>query len=462
MLSFGAALLMDMGTMKSKVVIDTAEILNTVGLVRKVLVVSILNIIDGWGGERGQLELHSSRSVWAAAIGSKKQRLKAIDDINTFSENNPDKVSWLLINAEGLESVLPELLRCGFCMTVVDESTIIKTRTASRSKTMSEYFSKTPYKIIMTGNPIPKSPAEAFSQYHFCDEGVFGSRYYPHVDRYFDVDYFGKVLEVKDSVSFDKELYSIAYRVKKSDCLSLPPKVYKEIHVEMTKEQKAAYKLMYDDAVSAYEEYSCTAPMTITKFLRCSQICGGFFPGTKVTEDGEIIEEMEARPILPNPKMEALVEVVKTLQEQGEKIVIWARFRKEIEAIHKRMQEEGFKAVIYYGGVNYADKIKAKQDFNAGLADIFIGNAQSAGKGLNELAGSSYALYYSNDYSTENRQQSEDRQTRYGMNEKVSCTYIDFLCKESIDIECFNVLRSDQDFSEAILSRKLHLKHKQE
>lgn len=457
MLSHGVALLMDMGTMKSKVVLDAAEILHSVGLVRKVLVVTILNIVDVWGGDGGQLEQHSSRSIWASAIGSKKERLRAIDGINTYSANNPNTLCWVLINAEGLDSVLIELVRSQFDMVVVDESTIIKTRTSKRAKTMTGYFSKAPFKIIMSGNPIPKGADEAFSQYYFVDEGVFGSRYYPFVEKYLDVDYFGKVLSVKDPEAFDEEFYSIAFRVKKSECLSLPDKVYQTIFVDMSPEQSKSYEAMYEDAVSSYDDFACTAPMTITKFLRCSQIAGGFFPGIKQTEDGSV-GEMDARPILPNPKMEALVEVVGRLREQKENIVIWARFRKEIEAIHERMQKEGHRSVIYYGGVSYKEKIEAKQKFINGGADIFIGNAQSAGKGLNELAGSSYSLYYSNDYSAECRQQSEDRTTRPGMDISVSCTYIDFVCRDSIDEECLDVLLSDKDFAEVILSRKYRRK----
>jgi SNF2 family DNA or RNA helicase len=439
--------------MKTKVIIDTGEILNSIGLVQKVLVVTILNIVDGWGGEGGQLDKHSSRSIWASAIGSKKERLRAIEDINTFSESNPDTLCWVLINAEGLDSVLPELLRSKFDLVVVDESTIIKTRTAGRTKTMVEYFKKAPFKIIMTGNPIPKGADEAFSQYHFVDEGVFGSKYYPHVERYFDVDYFGKVLSVKDPEGFDEELYSIAYRVKKSDCLSLPPKVYQTVYVQMTKEQEKSYQAMYEDAVSSYDDFSCAAPMVITKFLRCSQIAGGFFPGIKQSEDGSV-GEMDARPILPNPKLESLVEVVGQLREQKEKIVIWARFRKEIESIQERMLKEGHRSVVYYGGVNYKTKVEAKQKFNTGGADIFIANAQSGARGLNELAGASYVIIYSNDYSAECRQQLEDRTTRPGMNEAISCTYIDMVCRGTIDEDCLAVLQSDKDFAEIILSRR--------
>jgi SNF2 family DNA or RNA helicase len=465
MLTHGAALLMDMGTMKTKTVIDTAEILHSAGLVNKVLVITILNIVDGWAGQNGQLEKHSSNSVWSEAIGSAPQRKRAIQDVNDAAGKNMG-LCWCLINIQGVRVVYDDLVNANFDMVVIDESTIIKTRTASQTKEVISGFKKAPFKIIMTGNPIPKAADEAFAQYLFIDEGVFGKRYSSFIDKYCDVDYFRKVTGLKDAASFDEELYSIAFRVKQEECLSLPPKMYQITYVNMTKEQEKIYGEMYEDAVSSFDDLQCSAPFVITKFLRCSQIAGGFFPGNEMEvleddEEGKIVQlgAHRVKALDPNPKMEALVDVVNRLREQGEKIVIWARFRAEIEMIHERMLKEKHAPVLYYGGVKYKDKTAAKHAFNTGLANIFIGNAASAGKGLNELAGASYVIYYSNSYSSEDRQQSEQRTTRPGMDESRSCMYIDLVCRGTIDEDCLEVLQGDKDFADAILSRRLDKIH---
>ena len=77
-------------------------------------------------------------------------------------------------------------------------------------------------------------------------------------------------------------------------------------------------------------------------------------------------------------------------------------------------------------------------------------------KGLNDLVGANYVIYYSNDYSADNRQQSEDRTNRQGTKgDKV--LYIDLLMKDTIDIQVLDVLRSNQNFSDTILNHNVIL-----
>jgi SNF2 family DNA or RNA helicase len=459
MLNHGAALLMDMGTMKTKTVIDTAEIMHSLGLIRNTLVITVLEITDTWGGDGGQLEQHSSRSAWAIATGSKSKRLKAIEEVKWGSLHDSTTLCWLIINVDGVKTVEKEICDLRPDLVIIDESTVIKSRQADRTKLILESFSNARYKIIMTGNIMPKGAHEVFSQYKFVDEGVFGSKFSRFQEDHLEVDYFGAFIRLKDPERFHKTLHSIAYRVTKDECLSLPPKVYERVVVEMTSEQKKAYKEMEEEAMASYDDLNCAAPFVITKFLRCSQIAGGFFPGVKADEDGA--GEMTARPITPNPKIEVLIDMIQRLPA-NEQIVIWARFRMEIAAIHARLQKEGISSVTFYGGVSRNARIEARHTFSSREARVFIGNASSGGKGLNDLVGAGYVFYYSNDYSAENRQQSEDRNHRPGIRTDRSVTYIDLITKGTIDEEVVDVLKSNKDFSDALLSRTLQLKQEEE
>ncbi len=451
MLSAGAALLMQMGTMKTKTVIDCCEIMHSLSFIRKVLVITVLEICDVWGGKGGQLEQHSSSSCWAIATGSKSRRIKEIDRMKVIQK---EKLNWLIINIDGVRTTQKELCDMKFDMVVIDESTVIKSRQADRTKVVLESFCEVPYKIIMSGNIMPKGANEVFSQYKFIDEGIFGSWFSRFQEKHLEVDYFGAFIRLKDPELFHKELHSIAYRVTKDECLFLPPKVYSTVAVEMVPEQKKAYKEMEIEAMASYGDLECTAPFIITKFLRCSQIAGGFFPGIPADQDG--YGEMSARPILPNPKIEVLIDMIKSLPS-SEQVVVWARFRMEIQAIQARMEKEGIPSVVFYGGVSPKARTEARQLFSSGKARIFIGNPSSGGKGLNDLVSASYVFYYSNDYSAENRQQSEDRNHRPGVSADRSVTYIDLITKGTIDEEVVQVLKSNKDFSDMLLSRSLKI-----
>jgi len=425
-----------MGVGKTKTVIDTAELMFSQKIIRTIIVICPLSIVDVWCGEKGELALHSSYSVWSALIGVKKNRIFHLD---TYIKN---RLNWYVINAEGLATIEKEFSQKIFDMAIVDESTTIKNRMAQRSKLVVKLFQKVPYKIIMSGNPTPKSPDEIFSQYLFAEPGIFGTNYTKFRDEYFITDYFNKIIGYKEKEEFERKFHSIAFRKTKQECLDLPPKVYQAIHIPMHAEQQKIYDKMFKDAIAYYEDKTCAAPVVITKMLRLSQIAGGFFP----LEEGS-----KAIALKINPKIERLLEIIQEVPIE-EQIVVWARFRKEVELIFERLSKEGISSVKFYGAVSTKERIKSRELFKNKEVRVFIGNPATGGKGINDLVNATTVIYYSNDYSAENRTQSEDRNHRRGT---IKVTYVDLVMKDSIDEEVLTVLRSDRDFSEALLNRSV-------
>ena len=445
MVSRGAALFMEMGTGKTKAMIDVTGVLHANGIISRALVVAPLPIVDAWGNEEfGELTKHAGndRNIWFPILGkSKKQRE---DALKAMLQYKGPKMVWGLINIEGLVVVKDALKSLKPDLMLLDESTIIKNRTAQRTKLAIELFEATPFKVISSGNPIPKSPDEIFAQYKLIEPGAYGSSFMSFREKFFEVDYFNKIKGFKPGMeaAYNKVFHDFAFVKRKQDCLSLPPKVYLTHAVDMTPEQAKLYGDMEKDALAFYKDKACAAPVVITKFLRLSQIAGGTFP----TETGPVID------LTPNPKIEAVVEILEGLPKD-EQVVIWARFQREIELIAARLEKEGIKAVTFYGKTSSEDRIEARRMMLRNEARVFVGNPATGGKGLNELIGATTVIYYSNDYSAENRQQSEDRNHRNGT---VKVTYIDILANGTIDREVLGVLRNNKNFSDAILERKIN------
>lgn len=326
---------------------------------------------------------------------------------------------------------------------LVHNCTIIKNKSAQRTKLVTELFSDAAYKIIMSGNIIPKSVDEIFTQYRFADCGIYGTYYYSFINKYCEVDYFNKVTALKNGQEFHSKMHSIAFRKTKKECLDLPPKIYEKELIEMIPDQKQVYKEMEKDAIASYKDKTCAATVVITKFLRLSQIAGGFFPDNE--GGGEYI--------IPNKKLERLVEIILELPVT-EQIVIWARFQKEIEIIDKALKEKNISCVTFYGKTSFKDKNIAKELFREKKVRAFIGNPSSGGKGINDLIGATTVIYYSNDYSAENRIQSEDRNHRNGT---IKVLYIDLIMKDTIDEIVLTTIRQNIDFANALLNKMLIL-----
>jgi len=155
-----------------------------------------------------------------------------------------------------------------------------------------------------------------------------------------------------------------------------------------------------------------------------------------------------------NPKLDLLVDRVNKIVESGEKVIVWARYRVEIEDIVKRLRLDGIACVEYHGGVNKDDRTGAIESFERGDAQVFVGNQQAGGTGIT-LVAASYVIYFSNNFSLRDRLQSEDRAHRIG--QKKNVTYINIAAKGTIDEVVIRTLMSKKDIADTIIDKGLAL-----
>jgi len=230
-----------------------------------------------------------------------------------------------------------------------------------------------------------------------------------------------------------------SYRVLKSECLDLPEKIYKTLFFDLTKEQENAYKKAEDECRIVYQgqETPFNKLVAVTKL---AQITSGYYIHPLADEPVRIPGE--------NPKLDMLISRVEAIIDSGQKVIIWARYRIEIEDIVKRLAEAGIKSVEYHGGVKKGERVEAIEQFENGDVPVFVGNQQAGGTGIT-LVAASYVIYFSNNFSLRDRLQSEDRAHRIGQTKNV--TYINICGKNTIDEVVVNALVNKQDVSRAII-----------
>lgn len=236
-----------------------------------------------------------------------------------------------------------------------------------------------------------------------------------------------------------------SFRVLKSECLDLPDKIYKTLFFDMTKEQAEIYKKAEDECRIVFEgvETPFNKLVAVTKL---AQITSGYY-----------IHPMSDEPVrIPgnNPKLDMLVDRVNQIVEQGEKTIVWARYRVEIDDIVARLQQEGHKVVQYHGEVKKGDRVEAIEQFERGDATVFVGNQQAGGTGIT-LVAASYVIYFSNNFSLRDRLQSEDRAHRIGQTKNV--TYINIAAKGTIDEAVIGALTNKKDVADEIIDKGLKL-----
>jgi len=451
------AYFMEMGTGKSKVLIDNIAMLYDQGKINAAVVVAPKGVYRNW--ERLEVPAHLPDHIerrittWVAPSSRKAEDTKALEDLlKPF-----DGLDIFLMNVEALSQkpaklFLEKFLGSTNCLMAVDESTTIKTQTASRTKNIVHASRLAKYRRILTGSPVTKNPLDLYSQCQFLDEDLLGfSSYYAYKARYaIEVKRQGAthafpfIVGFRNLEELSAKLGCFSFRVLKEDCLDLPSKIYSPRYIQLSKEQEKAYNDLATFAITQLEGQTLSVTNTMTMLLRLHQITCGYLP----TDD----ERKEPVP-LPNSRMDELLDV---LEEVDGKVIIWANYRYSIFDIEKNLKKKfGDNTVVtYFGDTKDKDRqdiVKRFQDPESPVR-FFVANQQTGGYGLT-LTAAHTVVYFSNNYDLEKRIQSEDRAHRIG--QKNNVTYIDIICENTVDENIVASLRNKIDLASQSLGETL-------
>lgn len=427
------AYLMEMGTGKTKVILDEFGTLLAQKKVDDMLVIAPKGVYANWEREI-LLDLDAKSIKVARWISGKKFPEEFIKH-----KKGP---RIFLMNIEALQKQDKAYELCAAFLSqrraymIVDESTRIKSPDAKRTKNIIRLGGLAKVRRIATGSPATNSPLDLYSQFAFLRDGILGfNSYFAFRARYAvlkDMDHGGRKFKV---VVGHKNVDELADRIKphsfrrtKEECLDLPPKVYMPLReVPLTDEQKRLYNEIKEFATTELDGSHVTATAVITQILRLHQILCGH-----VTD-----EQKNVRPVSSN-RLSVLGEY---LEEASGKSIIWANYQYSLaELAHFLREEYGPSASVEYWGQTSDDaRVEAVERFQTDKAcRFFIGNPQVGGMGLT-LTAANHVVYYSNNYNLEHRIQSEDRAHRAGLVHSVD--YTDLCAIGTVDEIIIKALR---------------------
>jgi SNF2 family DNA or RNA helicase len=448
----GSAFLAEMGTGKTRAAIEAMSHHARGKVVDMFLVVCPVAVMSTWERE---LVMWSDNLEPVRLDGPVKERDKWIR--LTAEAMRQDgflvpKVPVAIVNYEVLaklaDTIVAADIRWGI---ILDEGHRIRNPTAKVSKAAMRIAGHAAWRLLMTGTPILNGLHNVWSQWYFVDLGVtFGANYVQFRREFFSENQWTMKLEPLDGVvdDFNGRLHVRGLRFRKEDCLDLPPKIYEVHEVEMAREQAAAYRDMRDqllvdlESMDQDEEGTASASIILTQILRLTQITSGFLPRDA--------DDPDSKPYLfdPNPKLNALDEIVREQVADDRSVIVWAWYRQDVARIAEKLAD--LSPVRIVGGMTRQGREDAEKGFQSGEAKVLIGNPASAGVGLN-LQAASVAIYYSQGYNLEHRAQSEDRCHRSGSEVHKSVTYIDLSCRDTIDEVVRNALAGKLALAEAVV-----------
>jgi SNF2 family DNA or RNA helicase len=440
---------MEMGTGKSKVLVDNMAMLYDKGRINGALIIAPKGVYNNWFTQEIPTHLVShiqpTMVLWTASTSKTKDK-----EYQSLFETGHD-LHILIMNVEALSTkkgldFAAKFMSCHKTMLAVDESTTIKNPTAKRTKSILQLGKQAEYRRILTGSPVTKSPLDLYTQCAFLDEFLLGfnsfyafrNRYAHMVERNFGGRRVQLIASYQRLDELSDNIKKFSYRVLKEDCLDLPDKIYTKREVELTEEQSKAYATMKSAALALLKGKMATAPHVLTQMMRLHQITCGHLKN----DDGTTTK-------LKNNRMKELLGL---LEEVEGKVIIWANYIYDIENIVENISEVyGNDSIVqYYGAIGTEDRATAIKKFQDPDSKVrfFVGNPQTAGYGIT-LTAASNVVYYSNGYDLEKRLQSEDRAHRIG--QKKSVTYIDLIAPKTVDEKIVKALRKKMSIANTIM-----------
>ena len=448
-----AALFADMGTGKSFMVINNLSMLYDRGAINSALIIAPKGVYRNWVNlelpkHLPEHILHRTALWLPAPRKAEKAKLESLWEVT-------EDLKILVMNIEALSTskgveYATRFVRSTNCFMEIDESTTIKTPTAKRAKNAVKVGKEARFKRIMTGSPVTRSPLDLFQQCDFLHPEclnstsyyAFRARYAVMVEKNMGSHSFKKVVGYRKLDELKEKLDRFSYRIRKDQCLDLPEKVYIKREVPLTKEQEKAYSEMKTMALALLKDGMVTTVNALTQLMRLHQIVCGHVK----LDDDRVVS-------VPSKRIEELLSVI---EEASDKVIIWANYRHDIDAIKLALQKEyGMSAVgTYYGDTDDDERARVVKEFQDPESELrfFVGNPRTGGYGLT-LTAADTVVYYSNSFDLEVRLQSEDRAHRIGQTRSV--TYVDLISPDTVDEKIVKALRGKIDIANQVLGEEL-------
>lgn len=445
-----AALYTDMGTGKTKVMIDMIQ---TRGF-RRVLVVAPNKACEVW---QEQIDIHGIPGQFLAIRLNELSVKEVINQLDKIPKNqkfgSSEGTIVYIINYEKVwrEGIDRIFLRKTFGLDCVicDESHRIKTPTSKCSRYLSRLGKVVPHRYLVTGTPLAENPTDVYAQYKFLDPSIFGTNFGNFRDEYEVIDpiltarighrILDKNNPYKNLDQLREKMFSCAFYIESS--VELPEQTDIVRKFAMPDKTEKLYHQMMKEKVAEMNGLWLESNNALTTVLRLQQITSGYACVENIeTKEKKIINVDNARR-----------EELKTLLEEfpeHEPIVVFAHYKKDLKNIRKACDELGYSYSEVSGSV---DTLK---EWKSGKTRI-LGVQYSSGSESIDLTRAKYCVYYSLTQRLALYEQSRKRIHRPGQTRPVVYYHLIETMKKgfTIDQRIYEALKSKKDIVEYIMEK---------
>lgn len=387
-----AALYTDMGTGKTKVMIDLIQNRNF----KRVLVVATNKACEVWEeqisihGIDGVFEIYRLNNMSKAKV---LRILQNIPKIRTGGLQN--RTCVFIINYEKVwrDGIDRMFMRksLGIDCIICDESHRIKSPTSRCSRYLSRLGSIVPHRYLVTGSPVAENPIDVYAQYRFLDPSIFGTNFTNFRNEYENVDIelstklgfrmLDKYHPYKNLDKLREKMYSCAFYIESS--VELPSQTDIISSFKLPKRTQELYHEVLKEKVAELNGKFMESSNALTLVLRLQQITSGYLRVEDFdTKEKSIINIDHERRNQFKSMIDSFV------NDYREPVVVFAAYTKDLKNIRKACKELG----IAYSEVS--GKEDTMKEWKEGKTEV-IGLQYSSGSESIDLTRARYCIYYS-------------------------------------------------------------------
>ncbi len=425
------ALLWQMRTGKTKLCVDMACHLFKEGLIDTVLVIAPNGVHENW--TRRELPKHHWHSVdrdtiaWRTDVSGTKgvDRVAAADRKGWQEQHDAwwaradrvlqtAKLAWFAFASSSMTRVdckklIAKIVKKRRVFIIFDEAHDFRTPGSKRSHMARALAKRCLFKRNLTASVITNTPLAAWAQYELLKPGCLGFTKYGdfknhHATYRIENSRQGKPYPVLDEYKNLDELQSRladwSSVVLRSDCSDLPALVRTPRRIEPTDEQLRVYRELHKQFVIELSDgQEVSIGENSTRLMKLQQVMSGF-----------IIDEFKDLYCIPgpNPRLEAMSDEVYL---SSGKVIVWCRFRQDMDAVVKRLLADGHKVLQYHGRTSAADKAYVREVFSIDSEEndykVLVGYPTL---GI-DLSAADEIIWYSHTFDAILREQADERAT---------------------------------------------------
>ena len=326
---------------------------------------------------------------------------------------------------------------------IIDEAQNIKNADSEQSKLLRKM--KAPMKIAMSGTPVENRLMEFWTIMDFANHGFFPSASEFREKYETPIQKNGNQIVAETFRKITAPFMLRRLKTDKSIISDLPDKIIQDEYAELTKPQAALYKRTLDHFLAQLEEEQQLSEkandahalfkrkgIILQMILALKQICNHpatFLKG--LDERRETKDERDAAAVpaeapvkkaspITSGKMQMLLDLLTSIQEQGEKTLIFTQFAEMGHLLKSTIESElGLRTHFYHGGCTQTQRSEMIQDFQENPdCKVLILSLKAGGTGLN-LVAASQVIHYDLWWNPAIEAQATDRAFRIGQKRNV-------------------------------------------